>query len=303
MHFKISTSLLLATVLALLLCTSVHSAGKQKGKGKEGKGKRERRVKLSTGVKLRYVVEGPRDSTSPPIIFLHGFTDSSHSWSDTTPHLSEDYLTYALSQRGHGDSERPLHGYTMPQFAEDVIAFMDKLEIEQAVLVGHSMGALIAHQVASVYPQRVSQMVLIGSGVTGVRNEVFTFLWDEIFGLADFVDPIDPDFIEEFQAAPNPVDPDFFATVLEDSAKVPARVWKAAARGLLTDDHSDFLDNVVAPTLILWGTVDPVFLESDQEALQAAISDTTFIPYSDAGHNTHWEQPENVANDIRDFIQ
>ncbi|MCP3909464.1 MAG: alpha/beta hydrolase, partial [Actinomycetia bacterium] len=251
-----------------------------------------KQVNLATGVKLRYVVEGP--SSAMPIIFLHGITDSSHSWSSTTPFLSDLYRTYALDQRGHGDSGRPLYGYSMAQFAEDAVAFMDKLGIEQAVIVGHSMGSVIAHQIASVYPERVSHLVLVASAPTSVRNEVLTFVWDEIVGLPDFQDPIDPDFIREWQTGPNPVDPIFFEKALEETAKAPARVWKAAFRGLLTDDHTDFLDDVTAPTLIIWGTLDAIYSLADQQSLQVALPGAVFIPYDGAGHNTQWEQPQRV---------
>ena len=261
----------------------------------------EKQVNLSTGVKLRYVVEGPRDGQ--PILFLHGVTDSSHSWSSTTPWLTDHYRTYALDQRGHGDSERPLGGYSMAQFAEDAVAFMDELDIEQAAVVGHSMGSFIAHQLASLYPERVSHLVLIGSAATSVKNEVVTFLWDEIIGRPDFQDPVSEDFIRELQTGPNPIDPIFFEKVIEESSKLPARVWKAAFRGILTDDHVDFLDDVTAPVLILWGTADPLFPLADQQALLAALPEAVFIPYEGAGHNTQWEQPQRVAQDIRNFIE
>ncbi len=260
-----------------------------------------KQVNLPTGVKLQYVVDGPRDGM--PIIFLHGITDSSHSWSSTTPFLSGLYRTYVLSQRGHGDSEKPLYGYSMAQFAEDAVAFMDRLGIDRAVIVGHSMGSFIAHQLASVYPERVSYLVLVASAHTSVKNEVVTFVWDEIVGLPEFQDPIDPDFIREWQTGPNPVDPVFFEKVLEETAKVPARVWKAALRGVLTDDHTDFLDDVTAPTLIIWGTLDGFFSAADQQALQAALPDAALIAYAGGGHNIQWEEPQRVAEDIRDFIE
>ncbi len=290
---KARASFLIATLLALVLvcasATPLLAAPDVK------------QVNLPTGVKLRYVVSGPRDGL--PIVFLHGITDSSHSWSSTTPFLSGDYRTYVLDQRGHGDSERPLHGYSMAQYAEDVIAFMDKLDIEQAVIVGHSMGSFIAHQLASVYPQRVTHLVLVASAPTSVQNEVVTFIWDEIVGLPEFQDPISPDFIRDWQTGPNPVEPVFFEKVLEETGKVPARVWKAAFRGLLTDDHHDFLDDITAPVLIIWGTQDAIFSAADQQALQAALPGAVFIPYEEAGHNTQWEQPQRVADDIRSFIE
>jgi len=261
----------------------------------------EKQVNLKTGVKLDYVVDGPRDGA--PIIFLHGYTDSSHSWSSTTPFLADTWRTYALDQRGHGDSEKPLYGYTIAQYAEDVIAFMDELGIEQTVLVGHSMGSVIAHQVASAHPERVTRLVLVGSAPTVRDNPLAVFLWEEIIGLPEFVDPVPEELIREFQTGPNPVDPDFFEKVVEESSKLPARVWKAALRAMLTDDHSFFLGDVSAPTLVIWGTQDVFFSLAHQQALVAAIPDATLIIYDGAGHNTQWEEPQRVAEDIRAFLE
>ncbi len=169
--------------------------------------------------------------------------------------------------------------------------------------MGHSLGSLVAHQLASLFPERISHLILVGSAPTLVDNPVITYLWDEVIGLPEFQDPIDPDFIRDWQTGPNPVDPEFFETVLTETAKVPARVWKAAFRGLLTDDHRLFLSDVVAPTLIIWGSADPLITEKDQSALQNAIKDAKLQVYDGAGHNIHWEQPYRVATDILRFIQ
>jgi pimeloyl-ACP methyl ester carboxylesterase len=179
---------------------------------------------------------------------------------------------------------------------------MDKLEIQQAVIVGHSMGSLIAHQVASVYPDRVSKLVLIGSAKTAVGNSPLTSLWEDSIGLASFQDPIDPAFIEAWQAGPNLIDSEFFAKVLSETAKVPAHVWKAIFRMLLSDDHSYFLKDITAPVLVIWGNLDALFSRTDQRALRAALPTARLIVYPGAGHNTHWEQPQAVANRIRYFI-
>jgi pimeloyl-ACP methyl ester carboxylesterase len=260
-----------------------------------------RTINLETGVKLRYVDTGPRNGQ--PIIFLHGATDSSHSWSMTTPFLSDSYRILALDQRGHGDSEKPLFGYNIAQYADDVIAFMNKLRIQQAVIVGHSMGSFIAHQVASAYPNRVSKLVLIGSAKTGVGNPVITSLWEDPIGLPSFQDPIDPEFIRSWQTGPNPVDPVFFEKVLSETAKVPALVWKGIFRMLLSDDHSYFLKAITAPVLVIWGDLDVIFSRADQDALLAALPPgAQLMVFSGAGHNTHWEQPQAVALAIRTFL-
>jgi len=254
------------------------------------------------GFKMRYVESGPK--AGEVIIFLHGYTDSSHSWSSTAPLLADKYHTFVLDQRGFGDSQRPQGGYTIPQLAEDVVAFMDALKIRKAVLVGHSMGTFVAQQVGWVYPERISKLVLVASGATMVRNAALTDV-NKTVGAPDFQDPISAEFIEAWQTGPNPVAPEFFARVLQETAKPPARVWKAALRGLLTDDHSAFLGNITAPTLIIWGDQDSIFLRADQDALLAAIPAAVFKVYAGAGHNVQWEvgRSEQVASDIRAFLE
>ena len=125
-------------------------------------------VRLTTGVRLRYAEQGNPDGH--PLILLHGYTDSWFSFSRALPYFDPSYHVYLLDQRGHGDSERPASGYTFPDFAADVIAFMDAKGITRATLVGHSMGSLVAQGVALAAPERVERLVLIGSATT-VRNE------------------------------------------------------------------------------------------------------------------------------------
>jgi pimeloyl-ACP methyl ester carboxylesterase len=78
---------------------------------------------LTTGVRLHYAEQG--DPAGQPIILLHGYSDSWYSFSRVLPALAATYHIYALDQRGHGDSDRPAQGYGMPDFAADVVAFLD----------------------------------------------------------------------------------------------------------------------------------------------------------------------------------
>src|SRR3712207_4230490 len=94
-------------------------------------------VELPNGVKLPYVEQG--DPSGVPVVLLHGVTDSWRSFEPVLPHLPASIHAYALTQRGHGDAERPASGYRPQDLAADVAAFMDALGLESAVIVGHSM--------------------------------------------------------------------------------------------------------------------------------------------------------------------
>ena len=206
-----------------------------------------------------------------PVVLLHGVTDSWRSFEPVLPHLPASLRAFALSQRGHGDSERPATNYHPRDFAADVAAFMDALNLERAVIVGHSMGSYVAQQFAINYPERTLGLVLIGSFVKCHDKPDLVEYCDT--AVNSLTDPVPVDFAREFQESTlaRPVPPEFLAMVIEESLKVPARVWQAAFRGLLEADHSGELDKIQAPTLILWGDKDSYFPESDQHTLASRI--------------------------------
>ncbi|HEX5886025.1 MAG TPA: alpha/beta fold hydrolase, partial [Pyrinomonadaceae bacterium] len=177
---------------------------------------------LKTGVRLRYAYKG--DPTGTPVILLHGYGDSWFSYSPILPLLDKKYRVYIPDQRGHGDSDRPSDGYALKQFAADVVAFMDAMNVKQATIVGHSMGSFVAQHVAAQVPERVNKLVLIGSA-TRIRNNVVTDLQREVNALTD---PMPEKFVRDFQTgvAFKPLPQEFLNGVVKESLKLPAHVWR-----------------------------------------------------------------------------
>lgn len=255
-------------------------------------------ARLSTGVRLRYAEGG--DPAGQPIILLHGYTDSWFSFSRTLPYFDASYRVYVLDQRGHGDSERPASGYTFPDFAADVIAFMDAKAITRATLVGHSMGSIVAQHVALSAPERVDQLVLIGSATT-VRSEAVREFQQAVEKL---VDPVPAEFAREFQVSTihQPVPKEFMDRVVAESLKLPASAWKGVLAGLLAGDCKAQLGNIRTPVLIVWGERDTFFLRAEQDSLAAALPNAVLKIYPETGHSPQWEKPEQFAQDLKDFI-
>jgi non-heme chloroperoxidase len=256
---------------------------------------------LATGVRLHYAEQG--DPNGEAIILLHGYSDSWFSFSRVLPLLSPEYHALALTERGHGDSDKPECCYTVDDFAADVDAFLDAAGIERATIVGHSGGTLIAARVALNHPQRVSRLVLIGSAITGANNEIMLGLGEEVRALED---PVAPEFAREFQESTiyHPVPDEFLDTAVSESLKLPARVWRDYWEGvILTPDHASRLGEIKALTLILWGEQDAFFPREEQERLARAIPDATFKAYPETGHAVHWERPEQVVRDLEAFMK
>ena len=257
-------------------------------------------VELATGVRVQYVEQGSYSGV--PVVMLHGYSDSWHSFEPILPFLPSSIHAYAISQRGHGNTGRPTAGYAPSDFAEDLAEFMDALEIDSAVVVGHSLGSLIAQRFALDYPERTIGLVLIGSGPAMRGNPV----WSELRApVLELTDPVDPRFVREFQESTlaQPIPPTFLDTVVQESRKLPARVWRSIWHDFADVDHSDELAQVKAPTLVTWGDRDSVFGRDEQEAIVAAVPDARLLVYAGAGHGTHWEEPERFASDLVAFVR
>jgi len=261
-------------------------------------------TQLATGVTLHYAERG--DPTGEAIIFLHGYSDSWFSFSRVLPLLSPEYHAFALTERGHGDSDKPECCYTLDDYAADVDAFMDAVGIEEATLVGHSAGTIIAPRVALNYPRRVSRLVLIGAATiaatAGANNEAMLGLAEEVRALED---PVSPEFAREFQESTihHPIPEKFLSTAVSESLKLPARVWRDYMEGgVLAGGHVARLREINAPTLLLWGKQDTFFPRKEQEQLASTIPDATLKVYPETGHAVHWERPEQVVRDLEAFM-
>jgi non-heme chloroperoxidase len=258
-------------------------------------------VTLATGLRLEYVEHGPADGI--PVVFLHGVTDSWRSFEPVLHFLPPTTRAFAISQRGHGDSGCPDSGYTYRDLSEDLRAFLDALALPRVIVVGHSMGSMVAQRFVVDHPERVAGLVLIGAFATLYRDP----------GLSDFVvasidtlaDPIPTAFAREWQLSTvaRPIEPQFLETVVRETCRPPARVWRAAFHAFLsTPDFSSELASVSVHTLLVWGDRDSYAPRAHQDALLGALPHAHLSVYDGAGHALHWEDPAAFAAEISAFV-
>ncbi len=107
----------------------------------------------TNGIKLRVAEAG----TGPPVVLLHGWPESGYSWRHQIPALADaGYRVIAPDQRGYGRSDAPdaVEDYDIHHLCDDVVGLLDQIDAEDAVIVGHDWGAIIAWQFALLYPDR-----------------------------------------------------------------------------------------------------------------------------------------------------
>src|ERR1035437_10752453 len=103
----------------------------------------------------------------PAVLFIHGLTGSHRSWAQLVEKLNTDHRVVAPDLFGHGASEKLMGDYSLGAHAATLRDLLDRLDIDQVTLVGHSFGGGIAMQLCSLFPERVERLVLVASGGLG----------------------------------------------------------------------------------------------------------------------------------------
>ena len=315
-YFKRPAALLLALAMALSLAAcsgntpSAPSSGGEDAQpyqlqmeiSQEDWNDNRQYVELSTGITMSYVEMGVEDG--PALILQHGMTDNSRVWSLSAPYFAAaGYHVYMPDLRGHGYSDQPDTGmYTVSDFAADLNAFMEAKGIEQADMVGHSLGSMTMQAFLLLYPERCKSVTLVAS--TPVSPDALgTDYYAYALGLGDDEHP-DDEFMSAWYTNPNPVDEEFLGYVMQESQQLSAASWRAISAGAAVEDLRPFYPFISdsVPLMIVHGSLDGFFNDESQQELQSYLPWATYKVYDGVGHNVQYEIPEQFAADVIDFI-
>jgi pimeloyl-ACP methyl ester carboxylesterase len=259
----------------------------------------KKEVRLPNGIRLAYVEAG--DPAGEPLLLLHGYTDSSRSFSPMVPYLSR-YRLLIPDQRGHGASDAPECCYGSAQFAYDARLFLDALGVKRAAVAGHSLGSMVAIAMAAEYPDRVSSITLIGSTAL-VPVKRGDWLYDNAAAVKDKLDPA-TQFARDWHPAnqPTPVDPAFAEAMNADLYRIPGHVWRGVMRELSSVPVGRHASDVKTPVLVLSGGKDPLFPAEHHQSLLKAFPQARTHVFPELGHNPNWEKPAEIAARIDAFL-
>jgi pimeloyl-ACP methyl ester carboxylesterase len=269
---------------------------------------RKKTMALPDGETLAYIDMGR--AAGPPVVLIHGYTDNARDWVPMLPYLSKDFRLIIVDIRGHGQSSKPECCYSRLDFAYDIKLLLDGLGVKRADIVGHSLGSIIAQTFAEYWPQMTSHVVLIastGGHPPGAARTAPKF--DYAAEIRKLKEPIEPDspFMIAWWDSPTPVDAEFIRRQRRDAAGIPLRVWLAVLdQGLSPDnDYAELqrtLPRLQAPTLLIWGSKDPIMEEPVRQTLRSALPHAQVRVFDGLGHNPFWEDPRAVATVINDFL-
>jgi pimeloyl-ACP methyl ester carboxylesterase len=263
---------------------------------------------LPDGERLAYIDMGQH--AGPSVVLIHGYTDNARDWVPMLPYVSKRYRLILVDIRGHGQSRKPECCYTRLDFAYDIKLLLDALGVRKADIVGHSLGSIIAQTFAEYWPERTAHVVLIsstGGSPPGMPKKAPQF--DFAAEIRKLKEPIEADspFMIAWWDSPTPVDPDFIRRQRKDAAGIPLRVWLAVLdQGLpannMYGDLQSTLPRLQAPTLLIWGSKDPIMEEDVRQSLRDALPGAKVRIFEGLGHNPFWEDPRGVADAINAFL-
>ncbi|MBZ9736149.1 alpha/beta hydrolase [Mesorhizobium sp. CA18] len=247
------------------------------------------------GLDLAYVeIAG----AEPPLLLIHGFTDTSRSFSLLTPHLSGRRLIMP-DLRGHGASNAG-EGCSVVDFAEDIAGLIRRLRLDRPVVVGHSLGGMVSIALAAQYPELIGGMVILASTLKPDFGSDHQLI-EGVAALRDPISPVDP-FYDWWHACRPGVPRAFLAGLAKDASAIPAARWRAILEEVRGTDLTAAARAVQAPTLIIAGGRDPLFGEAHQRAMAGALAGSRLVWAQDCGHNPHWEDPAFVAEAIAGML-
>ncbi|HET6571409.1 MAG TPA: alpha/beta fold hydrolase [Solirubrobacterales bacterium] len=162
--------ILIAVVVALLVLIGVNAlvtgAETKRADVSEPGG----RIVSLPGGDLQVVERGPRDGS--PIVLIHCFTCAIDWWDGMIPRLARDHRVIAIDLLGHGGSEKPSSGYSIPNQADLVAGVLGRLGVREAEVVGHSLGGSVVTALAERSPQLVSRVVIVDTGATHENGDL-----------------------------------------------------------------------------------------------------------------------------------
>lgn len=271
-------------------------------------------------VKLHGHTVGYRQAGEGPLlVLLHGITSSGEAWRHVMPKLAEHYTVIAPDLLGHGRSAKPRGDYSLGAYAAGIRDLLAVSDFTSGTVVGHSFGGGIALQFAYLFPERVERIILVAAG--GLGREVHPLLRSAALPGSEWVMPLiarqGPVRAGEAIAAAAgklgiEAGPDLaeFARGYASLAEQGARdAFLHTMKGVIGPDGQrvSALDRIYLadqiPTLIMWGTEDPIIPVDHGRNAHELVSRSRYIEFEGSGHWPMLDRAEEFTTEIIRFIE
>jgi pimeloyl-ACP methyl ester carboxylesterase len=248
--------------------------------------------------------------TGSPLVMLHGLSAHARTWDHTAAALSDRYHVLALDQRGHGDTDwAPQYG--LRPMAQDLLGFLDALDLREVTLIGLSMGGLISFVFAAAHPERIARMVIMDIGPeiapAGSTNVANSLAAKDVFSSEDEA------FAQARAANPRPTDATLRHRVTHNLRPLPDgmltfkydKELRRNPRALFDHTQDELWEAwraLSCPVLLVRGADSDVLAADTAQRMLAENPNVSFASIPDCGHSITLDSPDGMLEVVRPWL-
>jgi pimeloyl-ACP methyl ester carboxylesterase len=251
-----------------------------------------------------------------PLVFLHGLGGSWKDWADNLPAFVSKFRVVAVDFPGFGDSEKPEREYSVEWLTDALEKFLEDRNLERVQVVSHSMGALIALNLAARPGSRVKKLVVSDAVGIGDKADFLSYFmtrkivgpesrWEPLEGLLrDELRSMIENFIKRGKAG---TAKELFKSVpkipIIGQPLLPMTPAVQMTASIVDFDIRPKLASIPQPTLVAWGARDPVVPPEHASLLKKGIRNSTLVIFPNSGHSPMMEEPLLFNDEVSRFLQ
>lgn len=239
-----------------------------------------------------------------PVILLHGWLGSWGYWLRTMETLKNEYRCYALDFWGFGDSGKRRSSYNVDDFVGLVDQFMDRLGIETAPVVGHSMGGTVAICLALAKPKRVQRVIVVGSPVVGDslnillrlagRPWIASIVWHMPTALQLGIRAFSPYVVKNWH--------EWYQMITRDLSRTTLEAFFSSINSLHKTDLSAQLPAMTTPIMGIYGVSDNVVAPSQANLIAKKAPIARVKMMNGSGHFPMLDEPQDFNDQLAEFL-
>jgi len=256
---------------------------------------------MSSIVTDRGVVHYETYGHGRPVILLHGWLESWDHWIGTMEALGQRHKTYALDFWGFGESGKQGDSFTVRDYVEMVNQFMERLGIERASVLGHSMGGTVTLSLTLKHPERVKRAIVVGSPIVGDGLSLFlrlsarrslAGLFYQVFPLG--VRILSPLYARDWKTWYRMFERDLSRTTLES--------FHYSIASLRETDLRPQLREIRVPVLGIYGRIDRIVDPEQGKVLARSTPRAEIHYFKNSGHFPMLDEPKQFYQTLQDFL-
>lgn len=239
-----------------------------------------------------------------PVILLHGWLGSWGYWLKTMEALKNDYRCYALDFWGFGESGKHRSSYQIEDFVNLVDQFMDRLGIESAPIVGHSMGGTVAISLALSKPSRVQRVIVVGSPIVGDSLNILlrlsgkpwiaSLVWRMPVVLEFGIRFFSPYVVKDWSQ--------WYKMITRDISQATLDSFFTSIRSLHKTDLRSFLPIIAKPVMGIYGVGDNVVDPGQADLITRCVPISRVKMMKGSKHFPMLDEPQAFNNNLAEFL-